>query len=78
MGKSTLGNGLVMLIQALLGRSVVVGRDGQRCVGAERFCLPRKVNGFGGGIRPSASNHRYSTSDDLNGAANHLQMFVDV
>ena len=57
--------GRVVLVETLLARTVVVGCDHQRGVGAGCLGVTNKADPFRRGVRPGAGDHRDATGDDL-------------
>ena len=55
----------MVLIEALLGRFVVIRRNQQRRVGARFLCMPRQGNRFFRGIRAGAGDDRDAPFDGL-------------
>ena len=53
---------LVVLVEAFLGRLVVVGRDDQHRVGARLLGVARQLDGLGGRIRAGAGDDRHAAS----------------
>ena len=66
----------IMLIDAFLGRPIVVGRNHQSAVGAGFFRFAREPNRFIGGVGAGAGDHRHAFVDRFDDRADDLVMFL--
>ena len=69
------GDRFIVLINALLGGPVIVGRDHQRPVGSDLLSLTGQLDGLGGRVGTRAGNDRDAFVDDLDRQLDHLGVF---
>eukprot|EP00614_Pseudopedinella_elastica_P036870 CAMPEP_0181261906 /NCGR_PEP_ID=MMETSP1097-20121128/1748_1 /TAXON_ID=35684 /ORGANISM="Pseudopedinella elastica, Strain CCMP716" /LENGTH=157 /DNA_ID=CAMNT_0023360561 /DNA_START=72 /DNA_END=542 /DNA_ORIENTATION=+ len=72
------GNRLEVLIQAFLGRLVVVGNNEQAGICAKLMGLGRQFNGLTGAVAAGARNNRDATINTFDDVANGLAMLFRV
>src|SRR5690606_25450391 len=65
------GDGQVVLVQAFLGRLVVVGRYQQAGIRAITLCITGQANRFLGRVGAGPGNHRHATSGGRQDLADH-------
>src|SRR5208337_3744120 len=70
------GDGLEMLVEALLRGLVVVGRDGENAVGAEVRELARERDHFGGVVTAGTGENRHFALREFHGDLDDAQMFL--